>query len=159
MTSIPLTEMKAHEEEPVSWLTITGVLMLMLVLGSLLHLSVASAATGTVHPAPSYIVKAGLQKHPPKRHTKQKVAWVICQVVGRSHCRAYLDVAWCESTLNLGARDYANGTHIGLFQLGRAERREYGYGSSAWAQTRGAKRLHAARGWEPWVCKPAHHYS
>ena len=62
-----------------------------------------------------------------------------------------MKVAWCESRYLTTAR---NGQFRGLFQLGRRERREYGYGRSARAQVRGAFRLWKARGWEPWACRP-----
>lgn len=78
-------------------------------------------------------------------------------------------VAECESTasaptrvarrnrLGRWARDYASGTHIGVFQLGPAERRAHGWyeiGAPALIQVKAARSLHKSRGWQPWVCKP-----
>lgn len=150
------TNMQVHSEEGVTWITIAGIVALLTVFLCVFHLGTAlgNPPSRAYKPAPASIVAAARQKAMPPRHTLRKVAWVICHVVGRRQCVAFLNVAWCESTLNMGASDYASGTHKGLFQLGPAERREYGYGHDAWSQTRGAKRLHARRGWQPWVCKP-----
>lgn len=75
-------------------------------------------------------------------------------------------VAECESTasapkriaqrrgLGRWARDYANGTHWGIFQLGENEREnhgEYEVGDPAIVQVRSARSLHRARGWQPWL--------
>ncbi len=74
-------------------------------------------------------------------------------------------VAECESTasaseriarnrhLGRWARDYANGTHWGVFQLGPRERRDHGryqLGSPAMVQVASAYDLYSDRGWSPW---------
>lgn len=64
---------------------------------------------------------------------------------------AAMRVSWCESRYETTAR---NGQYRGLFQLGKHERRRYGFGRTAVAQVRGAYRLWRARGWEPWSCRP-----
>ncbi len=89
----------------------------------------------------------------PSRATYRRKICIIHAVFGADGPSA-VKVARCESgpTINLQARDYATGTHWGAFQLGPAERRAYGHGRTMLAQARAAKRLHAARGWSPWVC-------
>lgn len=74
-------------------------------------------------------------------------------------------VARCESTaqvdnatarqrgLGRWARDYAGGTHWGVFQLGGPERRAHGsyqLGDPALKQVRSALSLYRDRGWQPW---------
>jgi hypothetical protein len=77
---------------------------------------------------------------------------VIRQVFGSYGTQA-VRVAACESGLSVWAR---NGEHLGLFQMGAAERRIYGHGWNAWAQARAAYRYFVASGrdWSPWQCKP-----
>ena len=82
-----------------------------------------------------------------------------------------LRVAECESTasapewiahrrgLGRWAADYATGTHIGIFQLGPAERRRHGryrLGSSARKQVAAALSLYRERGWQPWDASRRH---
>ncbi len=77
---------------------------------------------------------------------------VICSVFG-SRCREALAVARCESRYSTYAQ---NGQYLGLFQMGSWERRTYGHGASAYAQTAAAYRYFVASGsdWSPWSCKP-----
>jgi hypothetical protein len=76
----------------------------------------------------------------------------ICAVFQR-HCRQAVAVAWCESRLDTSAR---NGQYLGLFQMGWYERRLFGHGPSAFAQSRAAHRyfVRSGRDWSPWGCKP-----
>ena len=73
-------------------------------------------------------------------------------------------VAECESTASapehtarrrsLG-RWARNGSYLGVFQIGPAERAahgKYSVGSPAVAQTRSAYSLYRDRGWQPWSC-------
>jgi hypothetical protein len=66
-----------------------------------------------------------------------------------------IQVADCETggTFSTGAR---NGQHLGLFQMGAAERRLYGHGPSALDQARAAYVYFVVSGrdWRPWTCKP-----
>lgn len=61
---------------------------------------------------------------------------------------------WAESRGDPTARDYADGTHHGLLQLGTAEQVAHlEPGASAFdprANLRAARRLWESRGWEPW---------
>jgi hypothetical protein len=85
-----------------------------------------------------------LAKLPPKA--------AICSVF-RRYCGQALAVAWCESRFDPTAR---NGEYRGLFQMGHMERRLFGHGSSAHAQSRAAHRyfVRSGRDWSPWGCKP-----
>jgi len=76
----------------------------------------------------------------------------ICAVF-RRHCRQAVAVAWCESRLDTSAR---NGQYLGLFQMGWNERRLFGHGPTALAQSRAAHRyfVRSGRDWSPWGCKP-----
>ncbi|HXG76405.1 MAG TPA: hypothetical protein VNJ53_07540 [Gaiellaceae bacterium] len=76
----------------------------------------------------------------------------ICAVFGR-YCGQALRVAWCESRLATTAR---NGQYLGLFQMGSSERRRFGHGGTAYAQSRAAHRyfVRSGRDWSPWSCKP-----
>jgi hypothetical protein len=78
----------------------------------------------------------------------------ICRVF-RRHCGEAVAVAWCESRLDTRAR---NGQYLGLFQMGSHERRLFGHGATAHAQSRAAHRyfLRTGRDWSPWSCKPWH---
>ncbi len=60
-----------------------------------------------------------------------------------------VEVAKCESELATSAK---NGSALGLFQLGVAERQEYGHGEDALTQIKAAYELFLTRGWQPWVC-------
>jgi hypothetical protein len=64
-------------------------------------------------------------------------------------------VASCETggTFSVWAK---NGQYLGLFQMGSWERRTFGHGRNAWAQSRAARRYFIASGrdWSPWSCKP-----
>jgi hypothetical protein len=69
-----------------------------------------------------------------------------------THRREALAVAWCESRYRTTA---TNGQYLGLWQMGRAERRRYGHGTTARAQARAAHLYyHLAAGWRPWSCRP-----
>ncbi|HEX6956297.1 MAG TPA: hypothetical protein VF156_15590 [Agromyces sp.] len=89
----------------------------------------------------------------------------IACVWPRSLWRKAKRVAECESTasaperiarargLGRWAKDYASGTHWGVFQLGAAERRKHGryrIGDPAIKQVRSAYSLYRDRGWQPW---------
>ena len=78
----------------------------------------------------------------------------ICRVFRRK-CGEAVAVAWCESRLDPRAR---NGEYLGLFQMGSHERRLFGHGATADAQSRAAHRyfLRSGRDWSPWSCKPWH---
>jgi len=73
--------------------------------------------------------------------------------------RQALNVADCETghTFYVGA---ANGQYLGIFQMGNNERKTFGYGKNAWAQTLGARRYYNyslrvnGYGWHPWSCLP-----
>lgn len=75
----------------------------------------------------------------------------ICRVFGR-YCSQALRVSWCESRWLTTAQ---NGQYLGLFQMGYWERRTYGHGSTAEAQSRAALRYFRASGrdWSPWSCR------
>lgn len=63
-----------------------------------------------------------------------------------------------ESTGNPQARDYADGTHWGLLQLGEAERARYIPGKDAFdplTNLTGARLLWEERGWQPWRASDA----
>lgn len=77
---------------------------------------------------------------------------VICKVFG-SYCGQALTVTWCESRYRVWAK---NGQYLGLFQMGRSERKTYGHGPGSWAQARAAWKYFVATGkdWSPWECKP-----
>jgi hypothetical protein len=77
---------------------------------------------------------------------------IICKVFGPA-CSEALAVSWCESRWYVWA---ANGQYKGLFQMGSSERRRYGHGSGAWAQSRAAYRyfVESGRDWSPWSCQP-----
>ncbi|WP_411277217.1 hypothetical protein [Gaiella sp.] len=79
---------------------------------------------------------------------------VICRVFG-TYCGQALAVSRCESGLLTNAQ---NGQYLGLFQMGSSERRIFGHGSTAVAQTRAAHKYFVASGrdWSPWSCKPWH---
>jgi hypothetical protein len=81
---------------------------------------------------------------------------VICKVFG-PYCKQALAVAWCESKWYVWA---GNGQYLGLFQMGSWERRRYGHGSGAWAQSRAAYRyfVDSGRDWSPWACRWAAGY-
>jgi hypothetical protein len=74
----------------------------------------------------------------------------ICAVFG-SHCSEAIRVAWCESRMNVYAR---NGQYLGLFQFGEFARARYGFGWDALSQARAAYRYFLAAGWGPWECRP-----
>lgn len=82
----------------------------------------------------------------------RSVPAVICQVFGPRYCGEAKRVAWCESRWSTTAQ---NGQYLGIFQMGSWERRTYGHGSGAWAQSRAALRYFRASGrdWSPWSCR------
>lgn len=122
-------------------------LVLALVLVAFLSSSSLASAPSTprarVHAAPARGVGAG---------AVPSVVRAICATFGR-YCGEALRVAWCESRWKVSAR---NGTHLGLFQMGAWERRTYGHGPGAWAQSRAAYRYFTALGhsWRRWTCQP-----
>lgn len=112
----------------------------------------APQAHAAFRAAPNDLVAAALRAKPPAKHkTLQRRAWIVCKVFGRHRCRPTLNVAWCESSLNLNAR---NGQYRGIFQMGASERRRFGHGRTAFAQARAARRYHRLSGWSPWECRP-----
>lgn len=78
--------------------------------------------------------------------------------------RAARAVAECESTASApervarrrGLGRWArNGRYVGIFQMGRAERRSHGWyrvGAPAHVQVASALGLYRSRGWQPWEC-------
>jgi hypothetical protein len=70
----------------------------------------------------------------------------ICRVWG-SHCSLGLAIAYCESKLDLWAR---NGQYVGLFQMGSSERRKYGDSRNVWGQARSAFAYFRDSGTSPW---------
>lgn len=80
-------------------------------------------------------------------------ALAVCEVFGDRYCGPALRVAWCESRLDVKAR---NGQFRGLFQMGAGERRRWGHAGDPWTQASAAYRyfLASGRDWSPWVCKP-----
>ena len=78
---------------------------------------------------------------------------VICEVFG-PHCKAALDVAWCESKWYVWAQ---NGQYKGLFQVSAHWRASVpGWGPGAWAQARHAYKVFRLTGsnWSHWECQP-----
>lgn len=75
----------------------------------------------------------------------------IIRAVFHNEPDAAISVAWCESRLDVNAR---NGEYRGLFQMGARERARYGHGRTVLAQARAARRYYDHRGWTPWACKP-----
>lgn len=77
----------------------------------------------------------------------------IIRHVFKGYGQQAVRVSRCESGLRTWAR---NGQYLGLFQMGSSERRIYGHGNDAWAQTRAAYRyfVDSGRDWSPWSCKP-----
>lgn len=61
--------------------------------------------------------------------------------------RLGLKISWCESTWRTWAK---NGSHLGLFQMGRPERRTYGHGPGAVTQARAALHYYFDSGTSPW---------
>lgn len=62
-----------------------------------------------------------------------------------------------ESSGDPAARDYVDGTHVGLLQLGKAERAQYGAedGTDGRTNLAAGLRLWQARGWQPWRASDA----
>jgi hypothetical protein len=73
---------------------------------------------------------------------------VIREIFG-VHGDKAVEVAQCESELAASAK---NGNALGLFQLGVAERTEYGHGEDALTQIKAAYELFLTRGWQPRMC-------
>jgi hypothetical protein len=75
----------------------------------------------------------------------------IRAVFGR-YAEQALEVAWCESRLTTTAQ---NGQYLGLFQMGSSERRLFGHGTTAYAQSLAAHRyfVRSGRDWSPWSCR------
>jgi hypothetical protein len=68
--------------------------------------------------------------------------------------RQALNVAWCESRGQAGAR---NGQYKGHFQIGRKEWAKFGKGGNpynAFHNSAAAYRYYRAAGWRPWECRP-----
>lgn len=95
----------------------------------------------------------GLAINPLLSRTETPGARAAIRAIFGRYASQAIHVAWCESRLNVWAR---NGHQLGLFQMGSWERSRYGNGMGAWAQTRAAHRYFVATGrdWSPWVCKP-----
>jgi hypothetical protein len=85
-----------------------------------------------------------------QKQRASSVRGVICSVFG-AHCSEALRVAWCESRMNVYAR---NGDYLGLFQFGSFARAHYGFAWNALAQARSAYRYFLDAGWKPWACSP-----
>jgi hypothetical protein len=75
----------------------------------------------------------------------------ICKVFD-SHCSQAVNVAWCESRLQVTAQ---NGQYLGIFQMGSYERQLFGHGSTAYAQAVAAHKyfVRSGRDWSPWSCR------
>ncbi|HYZ79308.1 MAG TPA: hypothetical protein VE596_18235 [Gaiellaceae bacterium] len=94
------------------------------------------------------------QARTPQQTAKLAITWAFC---GHRYSRCEAGeqakrVSWCESRWNIWAR---NGEYLGLFQMGSRERRRYGHGNNAWAQSAAAHRywLAVRRRWTPtWTC-------
>ena len=126
------------------FITIIGVLII-------LAFNQSMTAKAAYNPAPPHLAAAAKRRIPPPPGTTKKRAWVICQVFQGRYCLQALNVAWCESKLELHAR---NGTYYGIWQFGTYEQRHFNYGKTAWSQTIAAKRYFNIAGWSPWECKP-----
>lgn len=87
--------------------------------------------------------------------TPRAAAVAAARAVFGRYAGQAIRVAGCETggTYSTTAR---NGQYLGLYQMGSWERRTYGHGSTALAQTRAAYRYFVATGrdWSPWECKP-----
>lgn len=83
---------------------------------------------------------------------QQRAKNAICAVFGQ-YCRQALTVTWCESRWKTTAK---NGKYLGLFQMGKDERKKYGHGPGSWRQARAAFRyfVDSGKDWSPWTCKP-----
>jgi hypothetical protein len=66
------------------------------------------------------------------------------------HGRKAVRTFKCESKLNPAARS-KSGRHLGIGQLGPAERARYGHGPDARTQLKAAHALFLERGWQPWA--------
>jgi hypothetical protein len=100
------------------------------------------------------VIRRTLARREARRLSALSPKAAICRVF-RRHCGDAVAVAWCESRLDTRAR---NGQYLGLFQMGSHERRLFGHGGNAHAQSRAAHRyfLRSGRDWSPWSCKPWH---
>lgn len=131
-----------------------GRLICLLIVGlTIILLGEFAAAQAAYKPAPPHVVAAAHQKNPPPRVSVAKRAWVVCKVFGRRHCRAALNVFWCESSLRPWAK---NGQYLGIAQMGSGERARWGHDRrNVWVQARAARRyFRFDGGWGPWSCKP-----
>jgi hypothetical protein len=90
---------------------------------------------------------------PAKATTSSSRNAQIIRAVFKGYGEQAIRVSRCESGLTTWAR---NGQYLGLFQMGSSERRIYGHGADAWAQTRAAYHyfVDSGRDWSPWSCKP-----
>lgn len=93
-------------------------------------------------PAPALSLPAGMPL------STQQIEQGIRDVFGAAGEKA-VQVARCESELKTTAK---NGLFLGLFQLGKNERIDYGDGKDALSQINAAYQLYLARGWQPWQC-------
>ena len=98
------------------------------------------------------VLRRQIEQRAARRLAKLPPRAAICDVFGR-YCGQAIAVARCESRLDTGAR---NGQYLGLFQMGSHERRLFGHGRTAHAQSRAAHRyfVRSGRDWSPWSCKP-----
>lgn len=77
-------------------------------------------------------------------------------------CRAGLEavlVAKCEAAWYWDEgrpQEARNGQYLGMFQMGKRERKLYGHGPDPWSQAIAAYRYYvfSGRDWSPWSCKP-----
>lgn len=60
-------------------------------------------------------------------------------------------VVGCETGYKYNV-DARNRKHLGIFQMGEDERRQYGHGNNVWAQSRAAHRYWLIKWWKPWTC-------
>jgi hypothetical protein len=98
------------------------------------------------------VIRRTLAQREARRLAKLPPKAAICAVF-RRYCGQALAVAWCESRFDTSAQ---NGQYLGLFQMGYSERRLFGHGPTAHAQSRAAHRyfVRSGRDWSPWGCKP-----
>ena len=97
------------------------------------------------------VIRRTLDQREARRLSTLPPRAAICRVF-RRQCGEAVAVAWCESRLDTRAR---NGQYLGLFQMGSHERRLFGHGATAHAQSRAAHRyfLRSGRDWSPWGCR------
>lgn len=122
------------------------------ILAGLLGVIVVIFVAGIAHEARA----AGVPQRGTVAYCKARAAGVaeracIVRVVwaGTGQARKAVRVAACESGIDPRA---VNGEYRGVFQMGAAERRQYGHGRTTEVQARAALRYYRAAGWTPWEC-------